>query len=67
MSPYGPAATPQARQAADAVKAKLLDGSFTIFKGPLKDNAGKIVRAWRVTSRTQMALALSVLTPSVVG
>jgi len=33
----------------------------------LADNAGKIVRAWRVTSRTQMALALSVLTPSVVG
>ena len=25
------------------VKAKLLDGSFVIFKGPLKDNTGKIV------------------------
>jgi basic membrane protein A len=43
MSPYGPEATPQARKTADAVKARLLDGSFVIFKGPLKDNAGKIV------------------------
>ena len=43
MSPYGPKATPEARKAADAVKAKLLDGSFVIFKGPLLDNAGKTV------------------------
>ena len=43
MSAYGPAATPDARKAADAVKAKLLDGSFVIFKGPLRDNQGKIV------------------------
>lgn len=43
MSPYGPQASPQARQAADAVKAKLLDGTFVIFKGPLNDNAGKTV------------------------
>ena len=43
MSPYGDEATPQARKAADAVKAKMMDGSFVIFKGPLNDNAGKIV------------------------
>jgi basic membrane protein A and related proteins len=43
MSAYGPEATPKARTAADAVKAKLLDGSFVIFKGPLRDNANKIV------------------------
>jgi simple sugar transport system substrate-binding protein len=45
MSPYGAEATPDARKAADAVKAKLMDGSFLIFKGPLKDNAGRIVIA----------------------
>ena len=33
----------------------------------LVDHAGKVVRAWRVTSRTQLALAPSTLTPSVVG
>ena len=45
MSPYGPEATPAARKAADAIKTKFLDGSFVIFKGPLKDNAGKVVIA----------------------
>jgi basic membrane protein A and related proteins len=43
MSPYGPAASPEARKAADAVKAKLLDGTYVIFKGPLRDNQGKVV------------------------
>jgi hypothetical protein len=33
----------------------------------LVDRAGKVVRAWRVTSGTQMALAPSALTPAVVG
>ena len=42
-SPYGPAVSEAARKAADAVKAKFLDGSFVIFKGPLRDNTGKVV------------------------
>jgi simple sugar transport system substrate-binding protein len=42
-SPYGPAVTEAAKIDADAAKAKFLDGSFVIFKGPLKDNAGKTV------------------------
>jgi basic membrane protein A len=42
-SPYGPAVSAEAKKAADAVKAKLVDGSFVIFKGPLKDNTGKVV------------------------
>jgi hypothetical protein len=33
----------------------------------LVDHAGKVVRAWRVTSRTQLTLAPSALTPSLVG
>src|SRR6266513_3164857 len=33
----------------------------------LVDHAGKVVRAWRVTSRTQMTLTPSALTPSLVG
>ena len=41
-SPYGPAVSEAAKKAADAVKAKFLDGSFVIFKGPLRDNAGKV-------------------------
>jgi simple sugar transport system substrate-binding protein len=42
-SPYGQAVSADAKKAADAVKAKFLDGSFVIFKGPLKDNTGKEV------------------------
>ena len=43
MSPYGPAVSEAAKRAADAVKAQLLDGSFVIFKGPLRDNTGRTV------------------------
>jgi basic membrane protein A len=43
MSPYTDQVGPDARKAADAVKAKFMDGSFVIFKGPLNDNEGKTV------------------------
>jgi simple sugar transport system substrate-binding protein len=43
MSPYGPAVSSEARQAADAALAKLKQGNFAIFKGPLRDNTGKNV------------------------
>jgi len=42
-SAYGPAVSDAAKKAADAVKAKLTDGTFVIFKGELKDNKGKVV------------------------
>jgi simple sugar transport system substrate-binding protein len=42
-SPYGPAVSAAARKAADAARAKLETGTFVIFKGPLKDNTGKVV------------------------
>lgn len=41
MSPYTDQVPAEARKAADAVKAKFMDGTFVIFKGPLKDNTGK--------------------------
>jgi basic membrane protein A and related proteins len=42
-SPYGPAVSDAAKKAAEAVKSKLVEGTFVIFKGELKDNAGKVV------------------------
>jgi simple sugar transport system substrate-binding protein len=42
-SPYGPAVSEEAKAATDAVKAKMVDGSFVIFKGELKDNKGAVV------------------------
>ncbi|MEE4335238.1 BMP family ABC transporter substrate-binding protein [Pseudomonas alliivorans] len=44
-SAYGPAVSADARQNADAIKAQMMAGSFVIFKGPLKDNKGKVVIA----------------------
>jgi basic membrane protein A and related proteins len=43
LSPYGRAATPEARQAAAIAKANLLDGSLIIYQGELKDNRGNVV------------------------
>ncbi|HZD90045.1 MAG TPA: BMP family ABC transporter substrate-binding protein [Pseudolabrys sp.] len=45
QSPYGPKVSAEARKHADAVKAKLMKGEFVIFKGPISDNAGKVVVA----------------------
>ena len=37
-SAYGPMVTDAAKKQADDIKAKMVAGSFDIFKGPLKDN-----------------------------
>ena len=44
-SPYGPAVTDTARKNADAVKAEMMKGGYSVFKGPLKDNKGNQVIA----------------------
>ncbi|MDX2096999.1 MAG: BMP family ABC transporter substrate-binding protein [Leptolyngbyaceae cyanobacterium bins.59] len=43
ISDYGPAVTAEAKKDADAAKAKLMDGSLVIYRGGVKDNAGKVV------------------------
>ncbi len=43
MSPYGPMVTDAAKKNADAIKAKMMAGSFDIFAGALKDNKGNVV------------------------
>lgn len=42
-SAYGTAVSEAARKNADAVKAKMMAGTFDIFSGEIKDNSGKIV------------------------
>jgi simple sugar transport system substrate-binding protein len=42
-SPYGAMVTDAAKKAADAVRAKMMAGTFDIFVGELKDNTGKVV------------------------
>ena len=43
--PYGSAVSEETRKRADAAKAKFTDETFNIYKGPMKDNTGKVVIA----------------------
>ena len=45
VAPYGPKVSEAARKHADDIKAKLVAGTYTIFKGPIKDNKGNTVIA----------------------
>jgi len=68
-SAYGPAVSDVAKAKADAVKLEMLNGSFTVFKGPLKDNKGNTVIA-AGTSYTQIDPVLegmNYLVEGVVG
>ena len=44
-SAYGPAVSEAARKNADAVSARMMNGTFDIFADGIKDNAGKLVIA----------------------
>jgi basic membrane protein A len=69
MSPYGPAVSDEAKKKADEAKGKLLDGSLVIYKGPIKDNAGKvIVPAGSEQKQTDIQLEkMNYLVEGVVG
>ena len=43
MSAYGKAVPDAAKKKADGIKARMMTGDYVIFKGPLKDNTGKVV------------------------
>ena len=42
IAPYGPGVTPQAREAADKVKAAIIAGQLNPFAGPIKDQKGAV-------------------------
>jgi simple sugar transport system substrate-binding protein len=42
-SAYGPAVSAAAKTNADAVKAKMMAGTFEVYAGELKDNTGKVM------------------------
>ncbi len=68
-SPYGPAVSAEAKKNADAIKAQMMAGGFVIYKGPLKDNKGKVVIADGVSqAQTDIALeSMNYLVEGVVG
>ena len=49
LSPYGEAVSPESKKRGDEAKAGLEAGTLVIFKGPLKDNAGKEILATGVS------------------
>jgi basic membrane protein A len=69
MSAYGPTVTDAAKKNADSVKAKMVAGSFDIFKGPLKDNKGNVIIAGgKVLKQADLELEkMNYLVEGVVG
>ena len=68
-SPYGAPVSDKAKKEADAVKAELEKGTYIIFKGPLKDNAGtEVIAAGKEYVQTAKELEeMNYLVEGVVG
>ena len=68
-SPYGSMVTEGARKNADAIRAKMMAGTFDIFAGELKDNTGKVVIAKGTTlKQTDVTLeSMNYLVEGVIG
>ena len=69
MSPYGAMVTDAAKKNADDIKAKMIAGTFDIFKGPLKDNKGNVVvAAGKQFKQTDLELEkMNYLVEGVIG
>ena len=69
MSPYGPAVTDAAKKQADATKAAMMKGGYSVFKGPLKDNKGTLVIPdGKAYTETAIELeSMNYLTEGVIG
>jgi basic membrane protein A and related proteins len=68
-SAYGKAVSDPARKAADGIKAQMVKGDYVIFRGPIKDNAGKtVVAAGTAQKQTDPVLEqMSYLVEGVIG
>ena len=69
MSPYGASVSAKAKGRADEIKQKMLAGQYPIFKGPLKDNKGKVViPAGVIQEQTAIELeSMNYLVAGVIG
>ncbi|MGK3962236.1 BMP family ABC transporter substrate-binding protein [Sorangium sp. So ce118] len=69
ISPYGPAVSEEAKKKAEEAKEGLTEGTLTIFKGPIKDNEGKVVVSEAVEQKqTDIVLEnMNYLVDGVVG
>jgi simple sugar transport system substrate-binding protein len=69
MSPYGAALSAAGKARVDAVKAEIMKGGFSVFKGPLKDNKGNtVVAAGKSLPETAIELeSCNYLVEGVIG
>ena len=69
MSPYGKAVSEATKKKADEAKAQFMKGTMVVYKGPIKDNDGKVViPAGTEQKQTDIALeSMSYLVEGVVG
>jgi simple sugar transport system substrate-binding protein len=69
MSPYGKAVPEAGRKKADAVLGEMKKGTYSVFKGPLKDNTGKeIIPAGTAYKQTEPVLEqMNYLVEGVIG
>jgi len=69
MSAYGPMVPDAAKKQADEIKAKMVAGSFDIFKDGIKDNKGAVVvPAGKVLKQTDLELEkMNYLVEGVIG
>src|ERR1700722_12595854 len=69
MSPYGPGLNADGRKNVDTVKAEILKGGYSVFKGPLKDNKGnEVIPAGKAYPETAVELeSLTYLVEGVHG
>jgi basic membrane protein A len=68
-SPYGAVVTDKAKQAAETAKAKFMDGSMIVYKGPIIDNTGKtVIPAGKEYKQTDLWLeSMNWLVEGVIG
>ena len=70
MSPSARGRRRRRKKKADAVKAAIMDGKFAIFKGPMKDNKGKVrsIPAGKVYQADRSKLeSMNYLVEGVIG
>jgi simple sugar transport system substrate-binding protein len=69
MSPLGPGVSEEARKKFDATLTEMMAGSFSVFKGPIKDNkGGDAVTAGQTFAEDAIELeSMAYLVEGVVG
>jgi len=69
VSPYGPAVSDETKSLAEAAKSSAMKGELVIFKGPMKDNTGKVImEAGKSSIQTDPVLeSMNYLVEGVIG